>query len=103
MPQASFSGASWGQTGGLKLPGAPAGLDVETGQVSLVAKGRTVFLAAAYPPELFVSTDGLHFSSLPVPCSQSSTGPGPFRPGQLAASSPSDLVLTCLGHPTWAP
>ena len=87
----------WGE-----LPGAPAGLDVEGGQFSLVAKGRTVFLAAAYPhPELFVSTDGLHFSSLPIPCRQKAgTGPGSFRPGQLAASSPSDLVLTCLGPPT---
>ncbi len=85
-----------------ELQGAPAGLDVEGDQFSLVAEGRTVFLAGAYPhPELFVSTDGLHFSSLPIPCSQEAgSGPGPFRPGQIAASSPSDLVLTCLGLPT---
>ena len=85
-----------------ELQGAPARLDVEGGQFSLVAEGRTVFLAGAYPhSELFVSTDGLPFSSLPVPCSQEAgAGPGPFRPGQLAASSPSDLALTCLGPPT---
>jgi hypothetical protein len=85
-----------------EVAGAPAGLDVEGGQFSVVAEGRKLFLAGAYPhPELFVSTDGLHFSSLPVPCTQGAgAGPGPFRPGQLAASSPSDLVLTCLGPPT---
>ncbi|HTT88482.1 MAG TPA: hypothetical protein VMF65_02950 [Acidimicrobiales bacterium] len=82
-----------------QVPGAPVGLDVETGPFSLVAEGRTVFLAAPYLPELFVSTDGLHFSSLPVPCSQSPTGLGPFRPGQLVASNPTDLVLTCFGQP----
>jgi hypothetical protein len=57
-----------------QVPAAPVGLDVETGPFSLVAEGRTVFLAAPYLPELFVSTDGLHFSSLPVPCSQSPNG-----------------------------
>jgi hypothetical protein len=86
-----------------RVQGAPAGLDVEAGQFSLVAIGRAVFLATGYPPELFVSADGLHFSRLAVPCSQESgTGPGPYSPGQLVASSPSDLVLTCLGAPAMA-
>jgi hypothetical protein len=84
-----------------EVRGTPAGLDIGAGQFSLVAQGRTVFLAAAYPnPVLFVSADGAHFSRLAVPCSQaSSSGPGPFRPAQLAASSTTDLVLTCLGQP----
>ena len=57
-----------------------------------MAEGRTVFLAAAYPhPELFVSTDGLHFSSLPVPCSQE-TGRARGRSGP--ASSPPAALLT---------
>jgi len=87
-----------------EVQGAPAGLDVEAGQFSLVVESRAVFLATAYPrPELFASADGLHFSRLAVPCSQKSgTGPGPYSPGQLVASSPSDLVLTCLGAPAMA-
>ena len=69
-----------------------------------MVEDKTVFLASAYPrPRLFVSADGAHFSRLPVPCSpKSSTGPGPFRPGQLVASSPSDLVVTCYGLPSMA-
>lgn len=87
-----------------KVQGAPAGLDVQGGQFSLVVEGRAVFFAGAYPhPELLASADGSHFSRLTVPCSPtSSTGPGPFRPGQLTASSPSDLLLTCLGPPAMA-
>ncbi len=84
-----------------EVVGAPLGLDVGAGQFSLVAEGRTVFLSAAYPQaELFVSADGAHYACLAVPCDQgSSSGPGPFRPAQLVAEGPSDLVLTCLGAP----
>lgn len=84
-----------------KVQGAPAGLDVQGGQFSLVVEGRAVFFAGAYPhPELLASADGSHFSRLTVPCRPtSSTGPGPFRPGQLTADSPSDLLFTCIGLP----
>jgi hypothetical protein len=84
-----------------RVQGAPAVFDIEAGQFSLVAIGRAVFLAVDYPrPALFASADGLHFSRLAVPCSPgNSTDLVPFRPEQLAASSPSDLVLTCLGPP----
>ena len=80
------------------MPGAPAGLDVEGGQFSLVAEGRTVFLAAAYPTR---TVRVYRRAPLLVPARtlqpKSRHGPGPFRPGQLVASSPSDLVLTCFG------
>ena len=84
-----------------EVQGAPGGLDYAPGHFSLVAEGRTVFLAAAYPrPELFVSADGAHFSRLPEPCNPDA-GVG-FWPGQLTASSAFDLALTCIGVPSMA-
>jgi hypothetical protein len=88
-----------GTTAWSRVRGAPAGTDLAQGPFSLVAVGRTVFLA--YPSQaLFVSPDGLHFSRLPLPCrQQSAAGPGPFLPGGLAAASPSDVAVTCFGQP----
>ncbi len=97
--RSAVDGRRWAE-----MQGAPAGLDFASGHFSLVAEGQTLFLAAAYPrPELFVSADGIHFSRLPAPCNPdaSTSGVG-FWLGQLTASTPSDLALTCIGPPSMA-
>ena len=70
----------------------------DRGAVSLVAEGQTVFVLSAYPePEILGSSDGVHFTALPVPCSAEPEQPGPFAPASLAASDPDDLAVACLG------
>jgi len=86
-----------GQDSWTQVPGVSGRFD--QGQYSLVVEGRTVFLLAAFPsPQLLTSSDGIHFSSLAVPCSPASAvEPQAFLPGSLAASDPSDLAVACLG------
>ena len=65
---------------------------------AVVAEGRSVFVLTASPgAEVLGSTDGVHFATLPVPCSPETTIPGPFEPADLAASDPSDVAVACVG------
>jgi len=86
-----------GQDSWTQVPGVSGRFD--QGQYSLVVEGRTVFLLSAFPsPQLLTSSDGIHFSSLAVPCSPASADqPQALVPGSLAASDPSDLAVACLG------
>lgn len=90
--RSAVGGDSW-----TEVAGASGRFD--QGQFSLVVEGRTVFVLAAFPrPEILSSSDGIHFASLPVPCSPSPTNqPVPFLPGGLAASDPGNVAVACLG------
>jgi hypothetical protein len=86
-----------GQDSWTQVPGVSGQFD--QGQYSLVVEGRTVFVLSAFPsPQLLTSSDGIHFSSLMVPCSPASANqPQAFVPGSLAASDPDNLAVACLG------
>jgi photosystem II stability/assembly factor-like uncharacterized protein len=79
------------------VPGVSGTFDETSG--NLVIEGNTVFLLTGGPtPQLLVASDGLNFSSLPIPCVQAIPGDVvPFLPGGLAASDPSDISVVCLG------
>jgi photosystem II stability/assembly factor-like uncharacterized protein len=66
---------------------------------NLVIEGNTVFLLTGGPTsQLLAASDGVTFSSLPIPCAQATPGDVvPFLPGSLAASDPSDISVICLG------
>ncbi len=84
-----------GQDSWAQVPGVSGRFD--EGSISLVAEGSTVFLMSGYPnPQILGSSDGVHFAPLVIPCTPESNE-GPFSPGSLAASDPSDVAVLCLG------
>jgi hypothetical protein len=82
------------------VPGVTGRFD-QSSPADLVAAGRAVYVLSTDPtPEIFGALDGVHFFPLPVPC-QAVPGQGPSSsvPAGLAARTPSDMAVVCLGGP----
>jgi hypothetical protein len=88
--------SSVGEDSWSEVPGVSGHFD--TGSSSLVADGHTVFVMTTDPdPEILGSSDGLHFSALPIPCLPEANQSDSLSPASLAASDPEDVAVACLG------